>query len=140
MPAIPVRLDTAEGRSRNKILISRRDVAATLGFRKRKGTLALLESLTNDVAGWPARSVESYTSLGWTQHINHLRMGRGKTVSLREGADLDLIDSPFETLAHTADVRRIASSHSPGHHNLSSVGLFVWRLKSYSVTHAPAYL
>ena len=76
--------------------------------RKRKGTLALLESLANDVAGWPARAVESYTSLGWTQHINHLRLGRGKTVSLRDGADLDLIDSPFETLAHTADVRRIA--------------------------------
>src|SRR6476660_7428927 len=39
---------------RNRILIPRKDVASTLSSRRRKGTLALLELLVNNVAGWPA--------------------------------------------------------------------------------------
>src|ERR1700686_3264884 len=44
----------------NKILIQRRDVADTIRNRRRKGTLALLEDLALDVAGWPTRAVEFY--------------------------------------------------------------------------------
>ena len=47
---------TEEGSQRNKILISRREVANTIRYRRRKGTLALLELLARDVAGKPARS------------------------------------------------------------------------------------
>jgi hypothetical protein len=36
-------------------------------------------------------------------------------------------------------VRRINSHHAVGHYNLPSVGLFIWRLKSYSIQSAPAY-
>src|SRR5512141_1988588 len=39
---------------RNQILIPRREVANTIHYRRRKGTLALLETLAYDVAGWPA--------------------------------------------------------------------------------------
>jgi hypothetical protein len=126
-------------RNRNKVLIPRRDVAATLSSRRRKGTLSLIELLANNVAGWPARTVEFYTLLYWTQHLNHQRPGRGQTVALRDGGALNLIDGPFERIAHTVDVRRIASHRSPGRYSIPTVGLFVWRLKSYSVTHAPAY-
>ena len=130
---------TLQGRSKNKILIPRREVANTLGYRRRKGTLALLEVLANDVAGWPARAVEFYTLLGWAQDINHLRPGRGRTTNLRDGDALDLIDGPFDCLAHTVDVRRTISHRTLGRYNVPSAGAFVWRLKSYSVTHAPAY-
>jgi hypothetical protein len=126
-------------RNLNKVLIPRRDVAATLGSRRRKGTLALLELLANNVAGWPARAVEFYTLLGWTQHLDHQRRDRGRTADLRDGHAFDLIGTPFEQLAHTVDVRRIQSRHSSGRYNIPTVGVFVWRLKSYSVTHAPAY-
>ena len=132
-------VETTDGRNRNKILIPRRDVAAALGSRRRKGTLSLIELLANNVAGWPARAVEFYNLLGWTQHLNHQRLTRGQTVALRDGNALDLIDGPFERMAHTVDVRRIASHRSPGRYNIPTVGLFVWRLKPYSVTHAPAY-
>lgn len=135
----PQSVETTDGRNRNKILIPRRDVAATLGSRRRKGTLSLIELLANNVAGWPARAVEFYTLLDWTQHLNHQRLTRGQTVALRDGNALDLIDGPFERMAHTVDVRRIASHRSPGCYNIPTVGLFVWRLKPYSVTHAPAY-
>ena len=135
----PSSLDTPEGRQRNKILIPRREVANTIRYRRRKGTLALLEQLANDVAGWPARAVEYYTLLGWTQALNHLRPDRGRTADLRNSPALDLIDGPFDTLAHTVDVRRIDSRHSRGRYNIPSVGLFVWRLRSFSVTQTPAY-
>ena len=108
-------------RNLNKALIPRRDVAATLGSRRRKGTLALLELLANNVAGWPARAVEFYTLLGWTQHLDHQRRERGRTADLRDDHALDLIGTPFEQLAHTVDVRRIQSRHSPGRYNIPTV-------------------
>ncbi|MEK8172945.1 hypothetical protein NKH77_40020 [Streptomyces sp. M19] len=36
----------------------RGDVAATVGYRRRKGTLPLLEEMSASVAGWPARAAE----------------------------------------------------------------------------------
>jgi hypothetical protein len=135
----PGEVITPQGRLRNKILIPRREVANTLHYRRRKGTLALLELLANDVAGWPARAVEFYKLLAWTQALNHQRLDRGRTVDLRQGDALDRLDGPFDELAHTVDVRRINSHRTPGHYNIPSVGLFVWRLKAYSVTYAPAY-
>ena len=135
----PSGVDTLRGRQRNKILIPRREVANTVRYRRRKGTLALLELLANDVADWPARAVELYKLLGWTQALNHTRLDRGQTVDLRQGSALDLLDGPFDRLSHTVDVRRINSHRSKGRYNIPSVGLFVWRLKSYSVTKTPAY-
>lgn len=130
---------TVRGRQRHKILIPRRDVANTIRYRCRKGTLALIELLANDVAGWPARVVELFPLLGWTQHVNHSRLPRGRTADLRDGDALDRIDGPFDTLAYTVDVRSIASRKSQGRYNIPSAGVVVWRLRSYSVTKAPAY-
>jgi hypothetical protein len=130
---------TLRERLRNKILIPRREVANTIGYRRRKGTLALLELLANDVARWPARAVEFYNLLGWTQALNHLRLARGRTVDLRRGDALELLNGPFDELAHTVDVRRANSRRTQGRYNVPSVGLFIWRLKAYSVTRTPAY-
>jgi hypothetical protein len=128
-----------QARALNKILIPRRDVANTIGYRRRKGTLALLELLANDVAGWPARAVEFYELLAWTQHLNHQRPHRGRTVDLRDGDALDLLHGPFDKLPHTVDVRRVNSQRTQGLYNVPSVGVFVWRLRPYSVTQSPAF-
>lgn len=135
----PGDIRSEQSRARNKILIPRREVANTIRYRRRKGTLALLELLANDVAGWPARAVEYYTLLVWLQTLNHLRPGRGCTVDLRNGNALELLDGPFDELAHTVEVRRINSHHTQGRYNIPSVGLFVCRLKCYSVTRTPAF-
>jgi len=129
----------AEGTLRNRILNPRRDVANTLRYRRRKGTLALLELLANDVAGWPARAVEFYRLLSFAQHVNHVRLERGRTTDLRDADALDVLDGPFDRVAHVVDVRRLTSHRTVGRYNIPSVGLFVWRLRSYSVTKAPAY-
>lgn len=127
------------GAARNKILTPRREVANTIALRRRKGTLALLELLSRRVAGWPARAVEFYRLLGWNQALNHPWPARGGTADLRDGAALARLGGPFDTLAHTVDVRRPNSSRSLGRFNIPSVGLFVWRLKPYSVTRTAAY-
>lgn len=123
----------------NKILIPRREVANVISYRRRKGTLALLEELANNVAGWPARAVEFYKLLGWTQSLNSPRLRRGDSASLRAGTELELLGGPFNRSTHTVDVRRMNSHRTTGSFNIGNVALFVWRLKTYSVTKTPAY-
>jgi hypothetical protein len=124
---------------RNKILIPRRELANTIRFRRRKGTLALLELLANDVAGWQARAVEYSMLLGGQQNSNLPHPDRGSTVDVRQEATLGLINGAFEQSAHTVDVRRIVSGRAAGRYNLPNVGLFVCRLNSYPVTLSRAH-
>ncbi|MGH9834552.1 MAG: hypothetical protein ACRD9Y_16170, partial [Blastocatellia bacterium] len=130
----PGSANTPGARLRNKILIPRREVARTILSRRRRGTLPLLEELARDTAGWPARAVEFYRLLTFTQPLNHLELARGRTVDLRRVDALDLIDGPFDKLGHTVDVRRIGSRRTQGRYNLPNVGLFVFRLRAYPVT------
>lgn len=124
---------------RQSILFPRSEVANTLFYRRRKGTLYLLELLANQIAGWPARVVEYFPLLAMTQSLNHVRMERGQTVDLRNGRLLNQINTPFDPFAHTVDVRRPNSTQQPGFYNIPDVALFLWRLKTFSVSHTPAY-
>jgi hypothetical protein len=131
---------TAEERALNRILVPRRDVANTIRYRRRKGARALLELLANDVAGWPARVVEFGRLVSVTQALNHSRFDAGLTANIGVSDILDLVDGPFDRLAHTADIRSIGSAHDDGRYGLHSVGVFVWRLRAFSLTKSPAYL
>jgi hypothetical protein len=130
---------TPRGEARDKILIPRRELANTIRSRRRKGTLALLELLATDVAGWPARAVEFFKLLGWTQNLNLPHPHRSHAIDVRQDSRLYLIDSPFDEVAHTVDVRRINSNRTPGRYNISDVALFVCRLNPYSVTQTRAH-
>lgn len=135
----PGDVTTLQGQQRNKILIPRRDVANTIRYRRRKGTLALLELLAQDVANWTARAVEFYQLLGWNQNLRFPLQPTRQTVNLRQSEMLDRLNTPFNQSAHTLDIRRINSRHGIGRYNVPAVGLFVWRLQAYSVTQTPAY-
>lgn len=130
---------TPEGAALNRILAPRREVANTIRYRRGKGKVSLLELLAGDVAGWPARAVEFFILLQWAQNINHQHQKRARLADLRDIDALDLIDGPFDRISHTVNIRRIASNRAQGRYNIPSVGLFVWRLKPYAVTDAPAY-
>src|SRR5206468_1269370 len=80
-----------------------------------------------------------YRLLGWNRHVIHRRLDRGRTADLRDGDALDLLDGPFDRVAHTVETRRIASHRDRGRFNLPSIGVFVWRLRSYSVTRTAAH-
>ena len=139
VPGEDVDADSPRGREISRIFIPRREVANTVRYRRRKGTLALLELLARDVADWPTRAVEFFKLLGWAQNINHQHPERARSVDLREMSPLDLIDGPFDSLAHTVEVRRINAHRSAGRYNIPSVGVFIWRLKAYSVSDTPAW-
>lgn len=122
-----------------RALVPRREVARLIALRRRKGTLALLEELARDGADWPARAVEFFRLLGWAQHLDHLHLKHHRVADLRGLDALDRLDGPFDSVPHSADLRRIDSQRSVGRFNIPSVGVFVWRLRSYSVTSTPAY-
>ncbi|MEU5698342.1 hypothetical protein [Streptomyces aurantiacus] len=126
----------------------RADVAATVANRRRKGTLHLLEELSDDVADWPARAVELSRHVAHQQPVKlyggtggapHGRGIRGRLADMRDGAALDLAGGPFGEVARSVDVRRADSRHRQGGWTPAGVGLFVWRLKAYSLTSSPAY-
>ncbi|WP_327190335.1 hypothetical protein [Streptomyces xinghaiensis] len=130
-------------------LSPRREVAATVANRRRKGTLPLLEELAESVAGWPARAVEFSRLLSHhqpvrlygpeTAAVRARRSGRGRLADLRDPAELDLAGGPFGAVARSADVRRAGSARRAAGLTPAGVGLFVWRLRPYPVTDAPAY-
>ena len=110
-------------------------MANTIGYRKRKGTASVLEQMAGDVTGWDARAVEFFRLLITAQNLNHSRLWNLATMDLRQWEPLELLGKAFESSAHTADVRHISSARGRrGRYNIPNIGIFLWRLKSYSVT------
>jgi hypothetical protein len=110
--------------------------ANTLSYRRRKGTAPVLEQLALDVTGWRARVVEFFQLLGAVQNMNHIRLHSLITPDLRRMNELDLLDTAFDTISHTVDVRRISTGL--GRHNIPNIGLFLWRLQSYPMNRSTA--
>ncbi|HEY4017779.1 MAG TPA: hypothetical protein VGM75_03780 [Pseudonocardiaceae bacterium] len=121
-------------------LAPRRDVANTIPNRRRKGTLALLDQLAEDVANWPARAVEFHRLLHGTAPVRfpdaaeHTRF-----VDVRKMDALDRINTPFDDIAHTVAAPYIDSHRRIARHNVPNVGLFAWRLKVYPMLDASAH-
>jgi hypothetical protein len=131
-------------------LAPRRDVADTVANRRRKGTVALLEEAGESVAEWPARAVEFLPVTAATQPVRLYAGGTaavsrrglaagGRLADLRRGDLLDLAGSAFDPLAHGAEAPGIDSRRRQGRYAPQNVGVFVWRLRPYPVTNAPAY-
>jgi hypothetical protein len=139
MPSTSIDGRTASGRRLAKILSPRREIANLIPYRRRKGTLWLLEELARDVAQWPARAVEFYRLLACTEHLDHLQPQRLAFAEIRTARKLESVGTPFDAFCRTGDVRRISSCQSPGRHNILNVGLFVFRTRRYSVTQTVAY-
>lgn len=112
-------------------------VANTIAYRRRKGTLAVLEQLSKDITSWDSHAVEFFQLLGTTQHLNHLRLANHRTPDLRDTDALELLDGPFDRIAHTVEVRRIPPAR--GYYNIPNVGIFLWRLQSFLSDGTPAY-
>jgi hypothetical protein len=132
------------------------DVAKTIYYRRRSGTLGLLEELAADIAGRDARAVEFFRRLGRTRHqfdpaigpVPTYRPGgapgsavieglAGATSGTPAGGFADLRNNyaannsagAFDEYAHSADLRR--GGQSVGWHNISHLGVFVWWLYSF---------
>lgn len=133
----------------------RAEVANTIGYRRRKGTLLALEQVAMDVSGLPAAAVEFFKRLITTESMRHVRPCHSLTVDLRRGLQLDRTGSAFDTLNLTVDVRRISprvrmvsdpdptplaiNLHGGGKFDIPDVGVYLWRWKPFQVTQAPAF-
>ncbi|TYO63556.1 hypothetical protein FXV83_26810 [Bradyrhizobium hipponense] len=131
--------DGAGAQLNSRIRSARSEVANAVRLRRRKGSLWLLEQLTEAVTGWPARAVELGRRLAHTQSIDHLRLRRGGTIDLRLTERLELLGTPFDSASHAAEVRTIDSDRSQGAYNAANVAVYVWRLPVYPVTRTIAY-
>lgn len=114
---------------------TRADVAKTISFRRRKGTLPMLEEMARDVTGWPAHAAEMFELLGWNQHLEHHRP-QAQWAEVRSVERNERVDGPFDAFSHTVDVRRIAQDE--GWHNIPNVGFFLFRLQAYELERVPA--
>ncbi len=114
----------------------RADVANTIRYRRRKGTASMLEQLARDVTGWPARAVEFFQLLSWTQHMNHVRPQAYYAPDLRNWTTLHWQGSAFDALAHTVDVRHIDTGAV--RHNIPNIGITLWRVRAFPLTRSPA--
>lgn len=114
----------------------RAEVANTIACRRRKGTAAMLEQLARDVTGWNARAVEFFQRLGTTQYMNHVRPGHACAPDLRRWESLERLDTAFDSLSHTVEVRSVSSGE--GRYNIPNIGIFLWRLEAHRLSDSPA--
>jgi len=110
---------------------NRADVAKTIYYRRRKGTLPMLEELARDITGWDCRAVEFFELLDWTQNMNHIRYHCKECLDLRDLNAMDLVDTAFDAVSHMVDVRAI--EQCDGWYNIKNIGFFLWRLRSYPI-------
>jgi hypothetical protein len=138
----------------------RRDVAKTIRYRRRKGTLDVLEELALDVTGWTARVAEGFQRLARTRHSLDPAVGpagfprasgteaaellvteglaglltggqAGGFADLRSRYGAALAGTAFDESFHAADVR--TGRGALGHFAIPRLLVFLWRLASFPV-------
>ena len=138
----------------------RLDVAKTIHYRNRKGTVQIVEELGRDVTGWTARAGEGLRRLSRTRHGLDPAVGAGAfpgatgdavaallaaeqltglltgtpaggLVDLRSAHGAVLTGGPFDEAFHTADFRR--GQGAVGLVGIPKLLVFVWRLVSFPV-------
>jgi hypothetical protein len=135
----------------------RLDVAKTIYYRRRKGTVAILEEIATDITGWSARVVEFFRHLSRTRHGLDPTIGfpadttdpagnwilqqaqglvgvltqtpMGGWADLRQVYGATKAHSAFDEFFYTADMRR--GKGQIGWHNIPRLGVFLWRLISF---------
>jgi hypothetical protein len=139
----------------------RLDVAKTIHYRRRKGTLEVLEELALDVTGWTAHVVEGFRRLARTRHSLDPAVGPaaypapnsgdfgaflqaqslaglltgglvGGLADLRSCHGAALANTAFDESFHMADFR--VGRGALGHFGIPKLLVFLWRLTSFAVT------
>lgn len=122
----------------------RTDVARTIFYRRRKGTLPVLELLIRDITGWQGVVVESFKRLARTRHGLDPEPGEleglitetppggwAKLKSVRGG---ELVDGPFDEFAHTPDFRQLRGKL--GRYNIPKLNFHLYRQLPFEVNFA----
>jgi hypothetical protein len=123
------------------------DVAKTIYYRRRKGTLRVLEELISDITGWEGKVVENFRRLGRTRHgldPEPLQLtGRfsgtmpGGWADLRQQRASELTGGPFDEFHHTADMRQHSGVN--GRYGIPKLAFHLYRLAAFKVESATPY-
>ena len=118
------------------------DVAKTIYYRRRKGTLAVLEELISDITGWDGHLVEGFRRLARTRHgldqLPNYESGRftgtlpGGIADLRSVHAAELSKGPFEEYYHTPDLRKPIGEE--GHYGIQRLLFYLYRIRAFKVT------
>jgi hypothetical protein len=137
----------------------RLDVANTIYYRRRKGTVSVLEEIAADITGWDARVSEFFRRLARARHGLDPEIGRpadtdapqanrdlqfaegivgpltatpiGGFADLRNAYGASKAHTAFDEYFHNADVRR--GRGATGWYDIPRLGVFVWRLQSFGI-------
>ena len=118
------------------------DVANTLYYRRRAGTLAVLEGLTADLTGWEGTVVEEFRRL--LRHPHGLDPGPAATGRVTQTPAHGLPDlrsprgaqtawGPFDEYSYLPDVRKNVGGLD-GRFGITKLALHLYRLQAFRVT------
>jgi hypothetical protein len=119
------------------------DVAKTIYYRRRKGTLRVVEELISDIAGWEGKAVEEFRRLARAAHLLDPKpspfAGRftgtlpGGYADIRRPRGASLVDTPFDEFFHYGDVRRHVGGLD-GRYNIPKIALHLYRIPAFDIT------
>ena len=111
-------------------------VAKTIHYRRRAGTMGLLEQLVLDVTGWDASIVEQFRRLGRARHLLDPAPAResgrithsppGGWADLRSPRIAQLLGGPADEASYTPDMRRHRGED--GRFAIPKLAVFLFRL------------
>jgi hypothetical protein len=113
------------------------DVAKTIYYRRRKGTVRVVEELIGDITGWEGKVVEGFRRLGRARHGLDPAPGPyvgpltgtppGGFADLRNPRGSVLAGSAFDEYAHTADMRQ------DGRYAIPKLAFHLYRVGAWEV-------
>ncbi|MBD3276536.1 MAG: hypothetical protein GF372_14570, partial [Candidatus Marinimicrobia bacterium] len=124
------------------------DVAKTIYYRRRKGTVRVLEELIGDITGWDGKVVEYFQRLGRARHGLDPDPAMGETqltqtlpggwADLRHPHGADRAGSPFDEYFYTPDMRKPDGS-TTGRHGIPKLGFHLYRLRAFPLQNVIPY-
>ncbi len=121
------------------------DVGRTIHYRRRSGTLHVLNQLLLDIAGWDGALVESFRTLGRTHHAldplplplgRYTHTPRAGVADLRRPRGSELVDGPWDEYFHTADLR--PNRGRDGLRSVRGLNFHLHRQRAYRVNYPTA--
>ena len=124
------------------------DVANTIYYRRRAGTLGALEGLTADLTGWEGTAVEEFRHL--LRHPHGLDPGPASTgrftgtpahglPDLRRPRGSQLAWGPWDEYSHLPDMRKNAGGLD-GRYGITKLGIHLFRLLAHTVDDATPHV
>lgn len=103
----------------------RAQVANTIAYRRRKGTVPVLDDAARDITFLPALAIEEFQRLATTQHLNH-RRPHATTALLRQGPPAWHLATPLDARVRGPRIGPLAEGRGRPH--IPNLSIHLWPL------------